>query len=281
MPFRVRRRSQRDGSRRASLPRCSGGWLALTAFLPDASLFRGAPSRPSRTGPSCARRGGFSSDLRRATALVSFSACSGPRPPGSVTRCAGASRSPAGARAPDVPGYHPGTSTCPSPSRALARPPGDRDFPRAAGDFCAPSALVARTEPGAPPKRATSRAGRSGFPRAAGWIGTGACAHRCAPTVGETVVVPRTPAGSPPAPLAGCRSAAAEPPPCDRRLVSEADGSFAGCLADLTGARPLPGLPPSAGRCHPTRRVPPSWFDPHLDGLLRAPAPRLLHLVPA
>jgi hypothetical protein len=93
--------------------------------------------------------------------------------------------------------------------------------------------------------------------------------------------LPETPAGSPPAPLAGCRSAAAEPPPCVRRLVSEADGSFAGCPADSTGARPLPGLPPSAGRCHPTRRVPPSWFDSHLDGFLRAPAPRLLHLVPA
>jgi hypothetical protein len=55
MPFRVRRRSHRDGSRWASLPRRSGGCLALTAFPPDASPFREglqgfpAPDHPVRT----------------------------------------------------------------------------------------------------------------------------------------------------------------------------------------------------------------------------------------
>jgi hypothetical protein len=67
-----------------------------------------------------------------------------------------------------------------------------------------------------------------------------------------------------------------------RRLVSEAHGSFAGCLADISGARPLPGSCLPFGRSvPPDPHVPPAWFDSHLGGLLRAPVPRLLHLVPA
>lgn len=54
MPFKVRRRSHRDGSRWASLPRCSGDSLALFAFplgfLPFESSLQGfpAPDHPVR-----------------------------------------------------------------------------------------------------------------------------------------------------------------------------------------------------------------------------------------
>lgn len=96
----------------------------------------------------------------------------------------------------------------------------------------------------------------------------------------STCLPPRPPPG-----VAPCSSRNTDLPLpsllCSCHLVSEADGSFAECLTDFPGARPLPGLPPSAGRCHPTRRVPPAWFDSHLGGLLRAPVSRLLHLVPA
>jgi hypothetical protein len=103
MPFRVRRRSRGDGSLRASLLRCSGGCVALAASPPDLLSFERdlqgvtAPDHPVRAEVVVGHQ-------RRATALVSLSACSDPLHPGPVTRRVRTSRSPAGACHPVVSG---------------------------------------------------------------------------------------------------------------------------------------------------------------------------------
>ena len=183
MPFRVRRRSHRDGSRWASLPRCSGSCMALAAFppglLPFGRAFRASPHRTilcarNRTRNPCSR----------ATALVSFSACSGLVLPCSVTRRAGASRSPAGAHAPVSTGVPPAASTPPSPGRALARPPDVRDFPWSGGE----TGPLRRSRVGGRSHcRSSARAGprAAGCPAAPGRFSRGIRAHRCAPPAGS------------------------------------------------------------------------------------------------
>jgi len=182
MPFRVRRRSHRDGSRWASLPRCSGSCMALAAFplglFPFGRAFEASPHRTIL----CAR-GRTQHPNSRATALVSFSACSGLVLPGSVTRCAGVSRSPAHAHAPVSTGIPPAASTLPSPGRALAHPPGDRDSPSTGGE----TGLRRRSRvEGRACCRSSAHAGpcAAGCPAAPGWISRGTCAHRCAPPAG-------------------------------------------------------------------------------------------------
>jgi hypothetical protein len=101
----------------------AAAWLlppSLLTLLPFGRVFRAFPRRTIL----CAPPWSFVHS-RRATALLSFSACSGPVRPGSVTRCAGTSRSPAGAHTPVVPGGHPATFTPSATGRALARPPAD------------------------------------------------------------------------------------------------------------------------------------------------------------
>lgn len=81
MPFRVRRRSNWDGSRLTSLPRCSGGCMAFTAFpldlLPFGRVFGAFPHRTIL----CAWKRVLNPLLQRDGPL-SFSACSGPLPSG-------------------------------------------------------------------------------------------------------------------------------------------------------------------------------------------------------
>lgn len=198
---------------------------------------------------------------RCATALVSFSACSGLCHPDSVTRCAGITRSPAGAHTPVVPGNHPDTFTPPTPGRALARPPGLRDLPtRAANPVCTRALAqagdcTAEAAPSAGPVAA-------GKPAAPGESAEGpariAARHR---SVGPVISLdPRL--GSI-ASLTRRHSAAAEPPP------------FVVASSPRHTARSLGALPtsparvhsrevasPSADRCHPTRMFRPRGSIP-------------------
>jgi len=210
---------------------------------------------------------------------MSFSTCSGPFHPGSVTRGAGDSRSPASAHTPVVSGHHPDASARPSPGRALARPPDVRESP---AQMANPAhAALARGRAGAPPKL-RSLPGRplqvSLHRRADGLGGLRALLRAPIGWIGE---LPRSPPGIPRI-SHEMRPAAAEPPPCraasSPRHTARSLGALPMSPARVHSRRVAS---PSAGRCHPTRRVPPSWFDPHLDGFLRAPTSRLLHLVPA
>jgi hypothetical protein len=256
MPFRVRRRSPRDGSRETSLPRCSGGWLALTACPLGVVRFRTrlrgfpAPDHPVRSGwifgPASPRDGPrellcllwpLVSGLGRA--VRSRSAVSRGR------SCTGCER-----------GTTPSASTRPAPGRARARPPRRWTPPPAGGETCIAAALA---------RCRASLPGRSSGCPAAGWISWWAAAHRCAATGGVDTGISLVPAGN----------------PCCRRTSSSVRSL--GAEADIAGARPrFPGFDPLRpnGATRPTcsARV---GSIPHLGGLLRAPVPRLLHLVPA
>lgn len=174
MPFRVRRRSHRDGSRWASLPRCSGGWLALTASPRDLLSFeRDLQGLPAPVHP-----------LRESGVLRPFLPRDGPLELVCLLWLPSIRARSRGAFAPGgfpralvhrlMPGDHPDTSTFPSPGRALARPPVagflplQVAFPTSRRD-CSRSGIAA---------------GRSGFPRAGG--SAVRRAHRCAPPVGWT-----------------------------------------------------------------------------------------------
>jgi hypothetical protein len=81
-------------------------------------------------------------------------------------------------------GLPPAASTHPSPGRALARPPGDRDSPSTGGE----TGLRRRSRVGGRRHcRSSTRAGprAAGCPAAPGWISRGSCAHRCAPPAGS------------------------------------------------------------------------------------------------
>lgn len=120
MPFRVRRRSLRDGSRRSSLPRCSGdSWALFTSPLGLACFEATCRVSPHRT-ILCATAG--CAPVCRATALVSFSVCSGPLPSGLGLAECWQPRSPAGAHSPESVGDHPDTST-PSATGPCSRTP--------------------------------------------------------------------------------------------------------------------------------------------------------------
>jgi len=281
MPFRVRRRSQRDGSRWSSLPRHSGGWLGAIHLPSWASPFREAPSGLSRAGPSCARKSQTNVSNLRATALMSFSACSGPLHPGSVTRRARTSRSPAGACTPVVSGHHPDTSTPPRQAVLSHAPLAFGDFPSADGESCVLSRSREREH--APPPKLRDPPGRSNrLPCSPGGSTGGPRCIAASPPIGSIDDLPEIPAGDPRASLTRCDPVAAEPPPC--RVASSPRHTARSLSALPTSPARVHSrkvAPPSADRCHPIRRVPPSWFDSHLDGLLRAPDSRILHLVPA
>jgi hypothetical protein len=116
------------------------------ALLPFERRLRGFPAsdHPVRTGVEFG-------PPRRATAFVSFSACSDPLLPGSVTRQAGASRFPAGAPLPVVSGHH--------PARPLSRiGPCSRTPPRCPGSSpgrwrILRAAALSRRGVALPPKR--------------------------------------------------------------------------------------------------------------------------------
>lgn len=279
MPFRVRRRSHRDGSRWASLPRCSGGCMALAAFPLGLLSFREAPSGLFRTGPSCAREREFSSPIAR-DGPHELVCLLWPRPSGfghaacwrfavsrerSHTACAGA------------PPRRVHSSLAGPCSRT---PPRRSGIPCADGESCA---CRAHARSGCRAAEAALPAGpascRSPCNRRADGLG-GLRALLRAP-IGWIGKLPRSPPGIPRI-SHELRPAAAEPPPCrvasSPRHTARSLGALPMSPARVHSRRVAS---PSAGRCHPTRRVPPSWFDPHLDGFLRAPTPRLLHLVPA
>lgn len=212
----------------------------------------------------------------RATALVSLSVCSGPLQPGSVTRSAGTARSPAGAHSPEVPGDHPVTSTLSATGPCSRTPPRSWRSPRPGGETWER-------------RRDHSRAGQADLPgrsstrcRAAPGGSAGETTRIAArPPVGEPAMSPRPPPGAACAPR-GTRT-------CCCRASSVRAASSPRRTARSLGALPMSPArvhsrgvsSPSASRCHPTRPVPPAWFDSHLGGFLRAPVPRLSHLVPA
>lgn len=186
---------------------------------------------------------------------MSFSACSGPLHPDSVTQCARSPQSPATSHTPVLlRGTTPGLPLS-LRQAVLAYAPLSLDFSplrwRNLGreDTHVPSGISAGPVVRVAPKPGGSAGGP---PRIA-----------ARPPVGWTGIS-LVPAGTP---------AAAESPPLVRSL---------GACADVSGARPLPEGCPSFGESvPPDPLVPSSWFDPHLDGFLRALVSRLLHLVPA
>ena len=213
-----------------------------------------APDHPVRVGwdfrPS-----------RCATALVSLSACSDLCHPDSVTRCAGITRSPAGAHTPVVPGNHPDTFTPPTPGRALARPPGLRDLPtRAANPVC----TRARAQADERPAEAVPSAGpaAAGCPAAPGESAEGpariTARHR---SVGP--VISLDPRLESIASLTRRHSAAAEPPPV---VVASSPRHTARSLGALPTSparvHSREVASPSADRCHPTRMFRPRGSIP-------------------
>jgi len=241
------------------------------------SLFREAPSGLSRTGPSCARGSGFFRPLSRATALMSFSTCSGPLPSGfdhAVGLHVAVSRGRSRTGCAQAPPEH---IHLPIHRAALSRTPSASEFPlHRRRTLCNPAlargvASAAEAATAGPVDQVSLNAGVN---RVRG------PSHRCddRPLVDRA---PRIPAGTL---LHLSRDVALLLPNLLRswRLVSEAHGSFAGCPADFSSARPLREGCPSVGESvPPDPHVPSPWFDPHRDGLLRAPVSRLLHLVPA
>ena len=256
MPFRVRRRSPRDGSRETSLPRCSGGWLALTACPLGVVRFRTrlrgfpAPDHPVRGGwifgPASPRDGPrellcllwpLVSGLGRA--VRSRSAVSRGR------SCTGCER-----------GTTPSASTRPAPGRARARPPAAGHLP--------PQVAKPASRPRSRAAGHRCRAGRRVAPPPGGSAG-GPLRIAAPPPVGLTPVSPWFPPGTP---------AAAEPPPPSVRWVPKPTSPAR--VHVFPGFDPL--RPNGATRPTCSARV---GSIPHLGGLLRAPVPRLLHLVPA
>jgi len=215
---------------------------------------------------------------------MSFSACSGPVRPGSVTRCAGTSRSPAGAHTPDVPGNHPDTLTPSASGRALARPPDDGSSPIQEAKLD-PRAF-SRTQATSQPKLRCRRAGPAAFAASPGESTGGPPRIAARPSTGWVDDIP----GSPPEiprtshEMRPCRCRASS---VSCRLVSEAHGSFAGCLADIPGARPLPESCLSFGRSVPPDpscsvhvvRSPPRRLAPRAGSQAIAPGTGMTSLV--
>jgi hypothetical protein len=195
MPFKVRRRSQWDGSPWASLLRHRGGGSAPSTFpLGLLSFERHLQGFPVPDHPVRANRIPRQTNLR-ATAFMSFSACSGPLHPGSVTRRARTSRSPAGAYTPVVSGHHPDTSATPCQAVLSHAPLTLGHFP---AQMANPAHSLAPAREGLPRRRSceTCRAGQkqvSLFRRAdrLGVCGALLHGHRSA----RSVSYPRSPPG--------------------------------------------------------------------------------------
>jgi len=208
MPFEVRRRSHRDGSRWASLPRRSGGCLVLAACPLGLPSFEGnlqgvpAPDHPMRAR-------GDVGPLSHATASLSFSACSDPFNR-TRSRVVLARRGlPRALTRRMCQGTTPTRSLQPSPGRALARPPGAGFSP---AQIAKPVHSSTRAlDPTTQPKPHHRWATQDRLPRPNGRISLGAFAHRCAhQSVGLVITL-----GfrlKPTASLASRNPAAAEPP---------------------------------------------------------------------
>jgi hypothetical protein len=229
------------------------GWVPLERRFPGAAAARW-PSPPAplvfpvsgatfealpRRTILCAAVGFFRpDDAARRPSCASLPALA-PFHPGSVARCARASRSPAGAPAPDCArGTTPLASTSSRAGPCSRTPPRRWKPPPAGGETCIARALAHA--------RALLPGRSSGCP-AAGWVRRWDAAHRCASPVSLHRYLP----GSRREPL----------------LAAETSSSVRslGAQADFTGARlpfSRPGLPPAGSSVPPDLHVPPAWFDP-------------------
>jgi hypothetical protein len=156
---------------------------------------------------------------------MSFSACSGPFHPGSVTRWGRASRSPAGACTPDASGYHPERLHSSTAGTCSHTPPRPMATPRAGGETCVAIALACESGiPAGPVDRVAPTPGGSAGGR-----------FRIAASPRWVSPISLIPAGDP----CCCRTSSSRP--------------FAGCLDRRLRRASTPGKLPSLRQIGATR----------------------------